>query len=434
VTPHDRLTARLTEVGQEFNHGFSLSLSRITAVLDALGRPQDRLPPTFHVAGTNGKGSTCAYLRAIAEAAGMKAHVFTSPNLIRVNERIRLAGTLIDDDQFLDAIARVAATNITVTYFELITAVGMLLFAEIPADILALETGLGGSFDSTNVIDKPQATIITPVDMDHAHLLGDTIAKIAGEKAGIIKAGRPLVLARQRPEARAVIAARAEELGAPILECGVEWDCWAKDGRMLVQTENRLLDLAMPGLLGPHQVDNAGLAVRAMLTLKPDMSDDVISAGLARVTWPARMQPIKAGPLAAPVLAAGGELWIDGGHNAHAGRALAQALDALDARVKRPLVLILGMLGTKDSDGFLAPLAPRLTGVVAVPVHASRAARDPADIVAFAKASGVHAEAAPDLHNAITRALALAPAPRVLICGSLYLAGEALAASRIELD
>jgi dihydrofolate synthase/folylpolyglutamate synthase len=334
----------------------------------------------------------------------------------------------------MDAIERVAATNITVTYFELITAVGMLLFAEHPADILALEVGLGGSFDSTNVVDKPQAAIITPVDMDHAHLLGDTIAKIAGEKAGIIKVGRPVVVARQRPEARVVIVERARQLGAPILECGVEWDCWAKDGRMLVQTENRLLDLAMPGLLGPHQVDNAGLAVRAMLTLKPDLSDETISAGLSRVTWPARMQPVKAGPLAKPVIAAGGELWIDGGHNAHAGRALAQALDALDARTKRPLVLILGMLGTKDADGFLAPLASRLAGVIAVPVHASRAAHDPAEIVAFAQKSGVRAEAASDLQDAITRALTLAPAPRVLICGSLYLAGEALAASRITLD
>jgi dihydrofolate synthase/folylpolyglutamate synthase len=427
--PQDRVSARLAQIGQEFGHGHALELTRIEAALEALGRPQDRLPPVIHVAGTNGKGSTCAYLRSITEAAGLKAHVFTSPHLIRPNERVRVAGKLASDEQFLAALDRVAAANVEITYFEAITAAAFLMFAETPADILALETGLGGRVDATNIFAKPAVTIITPIDLDHAHLLGDTLAKIAAEKAGILKAGTPAVFARQQVEAMDVIRARAGTVGAPLFVCGEEWDCWAHAGRMAVQTENRFLDLASPGLIGPHQIDNAGLAVRAALLLNR-FDEAALSDGVAHVSWPGRLQALKRGPLAAPVLAAGGELWLDGGHNTHAGRALAVSLAAMNARSPRETVVIAGMLGTKDAGGFLTALASQTRRLIAVPVHGSRVARTPEELAGEARAAGLEATAVQSLPEAIALA---PPGARVLICGSLYLAGEALALSGIEL-
>jgi dihydrofolate synthase/folylpolyglutamate synthase len=426
----DPVSLRLAQVGQEFGHGHALELSRIEAVLEALGRPQDRVPPVIHVAGTNGKGSTCAYLRSITEAAGLKAHVFTSPHLIRPNERVRVAGKLASDEQFLAALDHVAAPKLEVTYFEAITAAAFLMFAETPADILALETGLGGRVDATNILAKPAVTIITPIDLDHAHLLGDTLGKIAAEKAGILKAGVPAIIARQQDEAMDVIRARAEAVRAPLFICGEEWDCWSQAGRMAMQTENRLLDLALPGLAGPHQIDNAGLAVRAALLL--DRFDEAaLSKGVAQVSWPGRMQALTRGPLAAPVLAAGGELWLDGGHNTHAGRALAVALAAMKARSPRETVVIAGMLGTKDAGGFLTALASQTRRLIAVPVQGSRAARTPEDLAGEARAVGLAAQAAQSLPEAIALT---PPGARVLICGSLYLAGEALALSGMNLD
>ncbi len=429
VSPTDPVSARLAKVGVEFGHGHALALTRIEDALEALGRPQDRLPPVIHVAGTNGKGSVCAYLRAITEAAGLKAHVFTSPHLIRPNERVRVAGALVSDAQFIAALDRVAATGVEVTYFEAITAAAFVMYAETPADLLVLETGLGGRVDATNVLPKPAATIITPIDLDHAHLLGDTLAKIAGEKAGILKPGVPGVIARQQRDAMGVIQANADEVGATLLTCGEEWDCWTAGGRLLVQTEDRLLDLPLPGLAGPHQIENAGLAVRAALLLDT-FSEAAIGQGIANVQWPGRLQPLTRGPLAAPVLAAGGELWLDGGHNAHAGRALAAALTQLPPR---DTVLIVGMLGTKDAGGFLSPLAAHATRLIAVPVQASRAARTPEELAGEARAHGFGAIAADNLQSAIAQALQTRE-PRVLICGSLYLAGEALAQSGIRLE
>jgi dihydrofolate synthase/folylpolyglutamate synthase len=425
----DRVSRRLSAVGQEFGHGMALSLDRIEAVLDALGRPQDRLPPTFHVAGTNGKGSTCAFLRAIAEAAGLRAHVFVSPHLVRPNERVRLAGKLVEDDPFIDAIDRVAATGLTVTYFEAMTAAAFLLYAETPADVLVLEVGLGGRLDATNVV-RPAVSVIAPVDYDHMAILGDTIAKIAFEKAGILKPGVPAVIARQHADALLTIESRAAEVGAPLLRCGVEWDAWSANGRLAVQTADRFLDLPPPALEGPHQVDNAGLAAMAMLAWdNPRIDEHALSRGVASAVWPARMQRLVEGPLAEMARAAGAELWLDGGHNPHGARALAATLAGLQRRSPRPVVLVCGVLETKDAAGFLAPLAPHADCLVAAPVS-SAAGRAPAAMAELARAAGFRSEAATTLADAVRRACELtATPPRILICGSLYLAGDALALS-----
>lgn len=434
VTARDRVARRLAEIGQEFGHGHALELGRIERALEALGRPQDRLPPVVHVAGTNGKGSVCACLRAIAEASGLKAHVFSSPHLIRPNERVRVAGKLASDEQFLDALDRLAATHVEITYFEAITACAFLLFSETPADLLALEVGLGGTFDATNVVD-PAVSVIAPVDLDHAHILGPGLGRIAAEKAGVLKPGRPAVIARQRPEAEAVIEARAAAVGAPLERCGVEWDCWRAQGRMALQMRDRFIDLPIPALIGPHQIENAGLAARAALLLgAAQITDDSLGRGIGAAKWPARMQPIVSGPLAAPVLAAGGELWVDGAHNTHAGLALKATLAELRGRAPRPTIAVVGMLGSKDASGFLSALGAETAALVTTPIHTSRASRDPVDLAAGANALGLRAQPARSLPEAITLALAAAPAPRILICGSLYLAGEALELSGVRLD
>lgn len=426
----DPVSKRLSAIGQEFGHGLALQLDRIEIALDALGRPHERLPPTFHVAGTNGKGSTCAFLRAICEAAGLRTHVFASPHLVRPNERVRLDGRLVSDDAFIDAINRVAATGLTLTYFEAMTAAAFVLFAETRADVLVLEVGLGGTFDATNVIARPAASVIAPIDYDHTALLGDTLTAIAGEKAGVIKRGAPAVIARQSAEAMAVIAARAELVGAPLLRCGVEWDAWAAGGRLCVQTEGRFLDLPPPSLEGPHQVENAGLAVAALLAWDGlGFDDGAFAAGVATARWPARMQPVTQGPLADVAHAHGGELWLDGGHNPHGARAIAATLAAMRARSPRPVVLVCGMLATKDAAGFIGPLATEAAALIAVPVR-SDSARAPEDLAQIARTAGLNASTAPTLDAALMQACAATPMPpRILICGSLYLAGEVLAVS-----
>lgn len=427
MTKDDPVARRLAEVGQEFGHGFALELARIEAALDALGRPHDRLPPVIHVAGTNGKGSTCAFLRAIGEAAGLAVHVFTSPHLIRPNERIRLAGRLVADDAFISALDRVAATGVTLTYFEAVTAAAFVLFAETPADLLVLEVGLGGRFDATNVVAEPAVSVITPVDFDHMAFLGDTIDRIAHQKAGILKPNRPAVIGRQRPEAAAAILAEAESVGArPLARWGVEWDAYVENGRLIVQTADELLDLPQPALIGPHQTENAALAVMAARAWgDPRIDHAALQRGLASAIWPARMQRLKRGPL---VQAAGAsELWLDGGHNPHAAHALAVALSQLEARDPRPVALIVGMLATKDLEGFLGPLAAPGRPLFAVPVRASQAGRDPSALAEEARALGFEARSAPSLTHAVQSAAAVPGAPRILICGSLYLAGEALA-------
>jgi len=429
LRPHDAALARLQALHPK---KIDLSLGRMRRLCAALGDPQRSLPPVIHVSGTNGKGSTVAFLRAMAEAASLKVHVFTSPHLVRFVERIRLAGTLITEDHLAEVLERVEAANAgePITFFEITTAAAFLAFSEVPADLCLLEVGLGGSLDATNVIDPPALSVICPVDHDHREFLGDAIASIAGEKAGIIKLGRPVLTGWQTQEAFEVIEARAEALGSPLLAMGRDFDAYAQGGRMVLQAPDQLLDLPLPALTGAHQIANAGLAAMAALTLDhPKLSADAVASGIETVTWPARMQRLTAGPLAARAAAAGTDLWLDGGHNVHAARALADALQALKGRDGRSVTLICGLLANKDAQGFFDALRATGARVLAVPFQ-SDAASPPERLVSAARAAGLEAEAAADLDGALDRALAgEGPPPRLLICGSLYLAGEVLARS-----
>ena len=408
-----------------------LSLDRIQALLQALGRPQDRLPPVIHVAGTNGKGSTSAFLRAICEAAGLRTHVLTSPHLVRFVERVRLSGTLITDEAFAAILERVEAANAgrEITFFEIVTAAAFVAFAEAPADLLILEVGLGGRFDATNVISAPAVSVITPIDYDHKEFLGEDLGKIAGEKAGVIKSGRPVVSARQAEVAEAVIEAEAQRLGAPLRLMGRDFDAWTDSGRLLFQDETRLLDLPMPSLFGPHQVDNAGLAIAAAMALgDARVSEAALDRGVSSADWPARMQRLTAGPYGEMARARDTDLWLDGGHNPHGARAVAEALAGL-ARDGRPVALVAGTLSNKDAVGFFSAFKGLNPRVYATGFEAEAAASAQATMDA-ARAAGLEAEACGNPLDAVRRALAVQGAPpHVLICGSLYLAGEVLAAS-----
>jgi dihydrofolate synthase/folylpolyglutamate synthase len=401
-----------------------LSLERMRALCPALGNPQDRLPPVVHVAGTNGKGSTVALIRAIAEAAGLRVHAYTSPHLVRFNERIRLAGTLISDDQLNAILDRIEAVSGEATVFESTTAAAFLAMSETPADLAIIEVGLGGSLDATNVIDRPLLSVITPVDLDHAEFLGDRIEGVAAEKAGILKAGARGVIARQSEAVMAVIERRAAEVNSPLTVMGVDFDAWAERGGLVYQDQERFLDLPAPALSGPHQFDNAGVAVAAALEL--DLPEAAVAEGLKAVRWPARMQRLTAGPYAERAQAADAELWLDGGHNPHAGRAMARTLAERQARAPRPLALIVAMLANKDAGGFFEALKGVEAQVFTVGFDG--AAADPAALAAVAQGRGFGAMAAGSVSEALDRALALG-AGRVVICGSLYLAGEVLGAS-----
>jgi len=397
-----------------------LSLERLQRCLAALGHPERRLPPVIHVAGTNGKGSTCAMLRAIAEAAGQRVHVFTSPHLVQFNERIRLAGTLVTEDVLTEALERVEAANagLPLTIFEAITAVALLLFAEIPADLLVLEVGLGGRFDATNVVDRPAACAIASISRDHMDFLGDSLAGIAGEKAGIIKAGVPVATGSQPPEAMAVITAEAAALGAPLSARDRDWRIAPTATGLVFTDAAGRLELPPTALPGPHQADNAGIAIAALRAWNPPwLTEAAIAEGLATARWPARLQRLH-GALAA-LLPAGSELWLDGGHNAGAGQALAAHLPAW---ADRPLHLVVGMKTGKASADFLAPLLPFATTLWAVAEPGQHLAMPVAAIIA---ASGGRARPGPT----VAEALVQLPSPgRVLVCGSLYLAGEVLKA------
>lgn len=405
-----------------------LSLDRMRALCAALGDPQGRLPPVVHVAGTNGKGSTVSLIRAIAEAAGLRVHAYTSPHLVRFNERIRLAGGLIGDDYLNDVLDRIEAamaeTGGEATVFESTTAAAFLAMSETPADLAVIEVGLGGSLDATNVIDRPLLSVITPVDLDHAEFLGDRIEGVAVEKAGILKAGARGVIARQSEAVMAVIERRAAEVRSPLTVMGVDFDAWAERGGLVYQDQERFLDLPAPALSGPHQFDNAGVAVAAALEL--DLPESAIVEGLKAVRWPARMQRLTAGPYAGKALAADAELWLDGGHNPHAGRALARTLAERQARAPRPLALIVAMLANKDAGGFFEALKGLDAQVFTVAFDG--AAADPAALAAVARGRGFGAMPTGSVDEAIDRALALG-AGRIVICGSLYLAGEVLGAS-----
>ena len=412
-----------------------LSLGRIERLLAALGHPERRLPPLIHVAGTNGKGSTIAFARAILEAAGKRVHVYTSPNLVRLNERFRLGrsdgGRLVDDGELVDALSECEAKNAgaPITVFEVETAAGFLLFARHPADVLLLEVGLGGRLDATNVVERPLASVITRVSLDHHDFLGDSIEQIAAEKAGILKADVPAVISSQAREALAVIERQAARVRAPLAIAGENWTATEERGRLVYQDDDGLLDLPAPKLYGRHQFENAGTAIAALRRAGMKLPAAAFEAGMIRVDWPARMQRLSQGRLAA-LLPAQSELWLDGGHNADGGRAIAAALADLEERVPRPLVLIVGMLATKDAAGFLQYFSGLARRVIAIPIAHDKAV--PAAALAnVARDIGIPSLARDDLESAIDIAgkLDLEPAPRVLITGSLYLAGEVLAAN-----
>ncbi|MFD1914046.1 bifunctional folylpolyglutamate synthase/dihydrofolate synthase [Halodurantibacterium flavum] len=398
-----------------------LTLDRVWRLLSALDHPERRLPPVIHIAGTNGKGSTQAMIRAGLEAAGSRVHAYTSPHLVRFHERIRLAGELISETDltaFLDECEQ-ANQGQGITYFEITTCAALLAFARVPADYTLLEVGLGGRLDATNVIDRPALTIITPVSLDHQQYLGETLAEIAREKAGIIKRGVPCIVGPQEDAALAVIEARAAELGAPVLAHGQHWHAWEERGRLIYQDETGLLDLPLPNLPGAHQIMNAGAALAALRHL--GVAETAMEAAVTGARWPARMQRLRRGPL--PDAAPGAELWLDGGHNPSAGEALAATLARMP---ERPTYLICGMLNTKDIGGYLRPLVPHTVRLHAVSIPGEKATLTAQETEAAARAAGMDCATAPSVADALGRIVAEAPSARVLICGSLYLAGTVL--------
>lgn len=398
-----------------------LTLDRVHRLLAALGHPERSLPPVIHIAGTNGKGSTQAMIRAGLESAGKHVHAYTSPHLARFHERIRLAGELISEPALTALLDECVAANDghDITFFEITTCAAFAAFARTPADFTLLEVGLGGRLDATNVVDRPALTIITPVSIDHQQYLGETLPEIAGEKAGIIKRGVPCIVGPQAPEGLAVIEARAERLGAPLFVHGQHWQVFTEHGRLIYQDENGLLDLPLPNLPGPHQIQNAGAAIAALRTLGLDAT--ACEAAITRAEWPARMQRLRHGPLVDQ--APGVELWLDGGHNPAGGEALAATLAQMPAR---PTYLICGMLNTKDIGGYLRPLAPHVTELHAISIPGEKNTL-PAEVTAeAARAAGMTALEAAGAAVALADITRRDPAARVLICGSLYLAGAIL--------
>ena len=398
-----------------------LTLDRVWRLLAALGHPERGVPPVIHIAGTNGKGSTLAMIRAGLEGVGQTAHAYTSPHLARFHERIRIAGALITEEHLTEVLDRCETANgaESITYFEITTVAAFLAFAETQADWTLLEVGLGGRLDATNVFKAPALTIITPVSIDHTQFLGDTLREIAGEKAGIIKRGVPVVVGPQPEAALEVIERVAERAGAPVLAHGQHWHVWEERGRLVFQDETGLLDLPMPALAGRHQVQNAGAALAALRCL--GFGEDAGVAALRNVTWPARMQRLRQGPLVDA--ANGAELWLDGGHNPAAGEMIADLLADLPPRATH---LVCGMLNTKDVAGFLRPLAPVATSLTAVSIPGEAATLSAEQTAEIAAACDHDAGTAADVAQAIGAIAARGPAARILICGSLYLAGRVL--------
>jgi dihydrofolate synthase/folylpolyglutamate synthase len=434
MTLIDSTVARLTALHPKL---IDLTLDRMWRILDALGHPERRLPPVIHVAGTNGKGSTIAFMRAILEAAGLSVHVYTSPHLVRFNERFRLGqageGRLVSDDELSDALAECERANAgaPITVFEITTAAGLLLFASHRADVLLLEVGLGGRLDATNVVDRPLASVITPVSFDHAEHLGNSVGAIAGEKAGILKPGVPAIVAAQPRDALAAIERQAARVKAPIRIAGEDWTATEERGRLVYQDDAGLLDLPAPKLYGRHQFENAGVAIAALRAVGDfKLPPASFETGIGKADWPARMQRLAQGPLAS-LIPQGGELWLDGGHNADGGRAIANALADLEERVSRPLVLVIGMLSSKDCDGFLKNFAGLARRIVAVPIPHQEKSLPAESIAEAARNVGIPAERGEDIASALaaTARFALDPPPRILITGSLYLAGEVLKAN-----
>jgi len=415
-----------------------LSLGRIERLLGALGNPQDKLPPVVHVAGTNGKGSVLAILKAILEASGNRVHTFTSPHLVRFHERIHLANgegssTEISEDVLVDVLSRTEAANdgAPITFFEITTAAAYLAYSEFAADILLLETGLGGRLDATNVVDQPAATIIMPVSSDHTQFLGETIGEIAWEKAGILKPGVPCIVARQPDEALRSIEKRAREIDAPLIKFGSEWDAFEQHGRLLYQAEDQFFDLPLPALNGPHQVENAGAAIAAALTLEDfNISEASLERGLQTVKWPARLERLTQGALNS-LVGDENELWLDGGHNAAAGEILARALADMEERSPKPLFLITGMLQTKDAGAFFDAFKGLAHKVITVPVPDTKKSFSASELAAIATRAGLNAQATDGLDAALAACHSDGTGTRrIMICGSLYLAGHVLARHR----
>lgn len=398
-----------------------LTLDRMWSLLEKLGNPEQALPPVIHIAGTNGKGSTQAMIRAGLEGGGLKVHAYTSPHLAWFHERIVLAGQIISEPALTEILAECEAANdgVTITYFEITTCAALLAFSRVEADYTLLEVGLGGVLDATNVVDTPRLTIIAPVSLDHQNFLGDTLPEIAAEKAGIMKRGVPCVVGPQQDEALEVIRDHAAKVGARLLEYAQDWHVWEEHGRLIYQDENGLLDLPMPALIGAHQVQNAGMAICALRIL--GMDETAIISALTNVTWPARLQRLQTGPLVDAAKTA--ELWLDGGHNPAAGNALSEALTRLPPR---PLYMICGMLNTKDIQGYLRPLAPLTQALYAVSIPGEPATLPAKTTAAEATAIGMNAKACADPDTAIRQIIAKDPTARILICGSLYLAGNIL--------
>jgi dihydrofolate synthase/folylpolyglutamate synthase len=431
MTSIDSIVARLTALHPK---RIDLSLGRLERLLAALGHPERRLPPVIHVAGTNGKGSTVAFLRAILEAGGKHAHVYTSPHLVRFNERFRLGaegeGKLVSDHELAATLEECERANgdAPITVFEITTAAGLLLFSRHPADVLLLEVGLGGRLDATNVIESALATVITRISIDHTDYLGPTLETIATEKAGILKRGTPAIVAAQARDALAVIERQAARLKVPLKIAGEDWTATEERGRLVYQDDAGLLDLPAPKLLGRHQFENAGLAIatlRALPALK--LPPAAFETGMVKADWPARLHRLAQGALV-ELAPAGSELWLDGGHNPDGGRAIAATLADLEERVSRPLVLIVGMLSNKDAEGFLRNFTGLARRMIAVPIPSTMAGVPAEQLAATARAIGLPATSRDNLAEALdaARKLDLDPPPRILITGSLYLAGEVL--------
>jgi dihydrofolate synthase/folylpolyglutamate synthase len=425
--PLDEVVARLSVLHPR---RIDLSLERMHRLLEGLGHPERKLPPVIHVAGTNGKGSTVAYLRAILEAAGLKVHAYTSPYLVRLNESFRVGGRLVGDDELTRALAYCERVNAgaPITFFEAKTAAAFHLFAQHPADVLLLEVGLGGRLDSTNVIEAPLASVIAPISMDHTEYLGDTLTAIAGEKAAIIKRNVPVITAEQHPEAMAAIERQARRQQAPLHAAGQQWHVGVERGRLVYQDERGLMDLGAPKLFGRHQFENAGLAIATLRAIDAPRISHAAYEAIVNAEWPARMQRLSTGKLSG-LGPQGSEIWLDGGHNGEGGRVAAAALGDLEERVSRPSVLIVGMMGNKDAGAFLANFAGLTRHIVAVEIPGTDNGMPPDRLADAARALGMRVEIAGSVEAALAglAKLAYEVPPRILIAGSLYLAGHVLA-------
>ena len=435
---HSEAEQVINELMKLHPKGYDMTLGRMRRLLEVLGNPQLRLPPVIHVAGTNGKGSVSAFCRALLEAGGYAVHVHTSPHLVNWHERYRIGakgkpGSLVDDKVLADALRRVAEANAgqAITVFEILTAAGFLMFSEMPADVAVIEVGMGGRLDCTNVVDDPAVSVIMPISFDHQAYLGDRVELIAAEKAGIIKKGRPVVIGHQEFDAaREVLVATADRMSCPAAVYGQDFTAHEEFGRLVYQDEFGLADLPLPRLPGRHQLANAAAAIRAVKAAGFAVTDAMMETAMSSVEWPGRLQKLQEGTLV-ELAPRGAEIWVDGGHNPGAGEVIAEAMAAFEERQPRPLYLIVGMLNTKDPIGYFRAFADIAEYVFAVPIRGSDAGLDPVVIANSAYDAGLIAEPALTVADALkeisNRQLDDAAPPRILIGGSLYLAGNVLA-------